>query len=114
MSLTPPRSLHQQVADDLREAIHNGLYPVGATLPSEPVLAEHYRVSRVTINRAVTELRREGIVEVRRGIGTTVIGDHTAVPVHLPTDVMTALVGVDDVAGWVVQACRERLERGRG
>jgi GntR family transcriptional regulator len=72
MSLEPQRSQYRQLADLLREAIANGEYPPGSTLPSEPVLAERYGLSRPTINRAISILRNEGVVRVERGRGTIV------------------------------------------
>lgn len=70
--------MHLQVADDLRARIAAGDWEVGATLPSEPELAGQYGVSRGTVNRSVVELRREGLVEVRRGVGTVVVAARPA------------------------------------
>ncbi len=72
MSIESPRSQFRQIADLLRDAIERGEYAPGSLLPSEPELAERYRVSRPTINRAVTILRGEGLVRVERGRGTVV------------------------------------------
>ena len=72
MALEPQRSQYRQLADLLRDAIMAGDYPPGSTLPSEPVLAERYSVSRPTVNRAISILRNEGVVRVQRGRGTIV------------------------------------------
>lgn len=72
MPLETPRSQYRQLADLLRDAIERGEYDRGSPLPSEPVLAERYKVSRPTVNRAVSILRSEGIVRVERGRGTIV------------------------------------------
>src|SRR5215472_134180 len=72
MSLEPQRPQYRQLADLLRDAITSGEYPPGSVLPSEPVLAERFRVSRPTVNRAISILRTEGAVRVERGRGTIV------------------------------------------
>ncbi len=72
MPLEPQRSQYRQLADLIRAAITEGDYPPGSLLPSEPVLAERYGVSRPTVNRAISILRNEGVVRVERGRGTVV------------------------------------------
>ena len=72
MPLEQQRSQYRQLADLLRDAIAAGDYPPGSPLPSEPVLAERYGVSRPTVNRAISILRNEGVVRVERGRGTIV------------------------------------------
>jgi DNA-binding GntR family transcriptional regulator len=62
----------RQVADDLTADIRSGELPPGARLPSEVELAEIYGVARVTIRRAVAELRKDGLVVVVHGRGTFV------------------------------------------
>ncbi len=71
-TIQAPKSVYEQIADLLRERIEDGTYPAGSTLPSEPELSAQLNVSRVTINRAVAQLRAEGMVKVRRGAGTQV------------------------------------------
>lgn len=72
VAIQPGRSQYEQVADLLRERIENGTYPPGSALPSEPTLSSELGLSRVTINRAVTILRAEGYVKVKRGSGAFV------------------------------------------
>jgi GntR family transcriptional regulator len=66
----PP--LYQQLADLLRTAIHQGMYAPGHQLPTEPVLMEHFKVTRPTVRSAIAELRSEGLVSTARGRGTYV------------------------------------------
>ena len=72
MSVQPQQPHYRQVADLIRTDITAGVYPAGSTLPSEDNLAERYRVSRRTVNRAETILRADGLISVSRGRGTTV------------------------------------------
>ena len=47
-------------------------YPPGSKLPGEHRLAQSLGVSRTTIREAVSRLASQGILEVRRGLGTFV------------------------------------------
>jgi GntR family transcriptional regulator len=67
-----PRPEYRQVADALRQAIQDGEFPPGSLLPSEPELAARYGVTRATVNRALSDLRTEGLIRPQRGKGTTV------------------------------------------
>ncbi|MFI5955718.1 GntR family transcriptional regulator [Cryptosporangium sp. NPDC051539] len=70
--LSIPKSQYRQIADLLRERVETGYYHRDDPLPSEPELAGELGVSRVTINKAISLLRIEGLVRVRRGAGTYV------------------------------------------
>lgn len=67
-----PDTLWSQVAADLRAEITSGTLPPGSRLPPEDALTEIYGVARVTIRRAVLELRRERLLTVTVGRGTFV------------------------------------------
>lgn len=56
----------------LREGIESGRYKPGTALPTEEELARDYRVSRVTVRRALGELASAGLIERRQGSGTFV------------------------------------------
>lgn len=64
----------RELAAGLREQIQSGELKPGAQLPSEEALRQEYGVSRTTVRRAAAELRHEGLVEMRRSRGTSVIG----------------------------------------
>jgi len=65
-------SQYHEVAARLRDAIASGEYSRGSQLPIEEQLAEQFGVHRVTVNRALSILRTEGLVYVRRVRGTFV------------------------------------------
>jgi GntR family transcriptional regulator len=65
-------SQYHEVAARLRAAIAAEEYPRGGQLPTEEQLAERLGVHRVTVNRALSILRAEGLVYVHRGKGTFV------------------------------------------
>lgn len=65
-----PRYL--QLAGELREAILKGDFANGRQFPTETVLCRKYDVSRYTIREALRRLEAEGLIQRRRGSGTTV------------------------------------------
>lgn len=65
-----PRYL--QVAQELRRAISNGTYPVGAHLPTEHQLCDQFQISRFTAREAVRILADAGLVTRRQRVGTVV------------------------------------------
>ncbi|MFI0983518.1 GntR family transcriptional regulator [Streptomyces sp. NPDC021093] len=69
----PPNRRHQQITAALREAIADGRYPVGSTLPSESELAGLHGVSRGTVRQAVSSLLAEGLVGSRQGARSVVL-----------------------------------------
>lgn len=58
---------YQKIAADLRGAIIAGVLRTGDPLPPVTELANRYHVSAGTAHRAISELRAEGRVSVRRG-----------------------------------------------
>jgi GntR family transcriptional regulator len=75
------RSLASQLTARLRELIVSGALGGGVQLPTEPELAERFRVGRTTVREALKQLENEGSVIVRRGRGRFV----STVPVlHRP------------------------------
>ena len=66
------RPLYRQVRDQLVQRLGRGLWPPGAALPSETVLAAELGVSQGTVRKALDELAAENIVVRRQGRGTFV------------------------------------------
>ena len=64
--------LYLQLSDLLLEDIKNNYSP-GDIIPSEPKLEETYKVSRITIRKAIEQLERNKIVEKKQGRGTFVL-----------------------------------------
>ncbi|GGX96338.1 GntR family transcriptional regulator [Litchfieldella qijiaojingensis] len=70
-------SLSLHVADQLEALITQGKIPVGHKLPTENSLCDSFGVSRTVIREAITHLKSLGLVETRRGVGTTVLRSTT-------------------------------------
>lgn len=64
-----PVPKHAQLREILRHAVERDMAP-GTPIPSERELAEHYRVSRLTVRSAVGKLVEEGLLARVRGKGT--------------------------------------------
>jgi len=63
---------YHAIADELRARIEGGQYPPGSRFPAEDALTREFDVSRQTVNKALLQLRAEGLIRVERGVGTTV------------------------------------------
>lgn len=62
-----------RVARALRQEIVDGVYPIGAQLPTEHDLSERFSVSRYTVREALRRLRDDNLVVSRPRAGTVVI-----------------------------------------
>jgi DNA-binding GntR family transcriptional regulator len=65
-------SVSVQVAADIEADIDQGRIAPDTRLPSEVELAEQYGVARITVRRALEELRERGKVVTVHGRGTFV------------------------------------------
>ena len=70
------------IAGQIRHEIRNGAFLPMTRLPSERRLAETYGVARGTIRESLSQLEKEGLVEVRPGSGTYVRGEEPDEAVH--------------------------------
>ncbi len=65
--------IYRQIGRTLAREIEAGVFPVGAELPSRLELSERFGVTRTTVNRAMEQLEKDGLISARRGAGTVVI-----------------------------------------
>lgn len=63
---------HDRILADLRDKITGGEWPPGFQLPFETALAEQHGVSRMTMNKVLGQLAREGYLVRRKKLGTFV------------------------------------------
>ena len=71
-----PLSLHQRILNDVEGRILSGDWPPGHRIPFEHELMASYGCSRMTVNKALGELVRKGLIERRRKAGTYVRFPH--------------------------------------
>lgn len=72
MARSSGTALHRQVFLVLRDQIVRGVHAPGALLPNEEELCAHFGVSRITVRRALGDLKQAGLVERYAGRGTFV------------------------------------------
>ncbi|MFD1910655.1 UTRA domain-containing protein [Halodurantibacterium flavum] len=68
----PRLTHHDRILTDIRDRITGHDWPPGYQLPFETRLAETYGVSRMTMNKVLAQLTREGFLVRRRKLGTFV------------------------------------------
>lgn len=64
--------MHQQLKEKLAAMIESGEYVQGARIPSENELSSKYKISRVTVRKALATLVEEGLLVKRQGMGAFV------------------------------------------
>ena len=74
---------YARVKQHLMDGLAAGRWPPGARMPSEAALVAKFGVSRMTVNRALRELRSEGLVDRTQGVGTF------AAPLHKVSSTLT-------------------------
>jgi GntR family transcriptional regulator len=72
VSLTPGESPYRQVVYAATKAVVAGLMPAGTPFPSVRELSQALRINPNTAHKVVSELVRNGLLEVLPGVGTVV------------------------------------------
>ncbi|NTJ41140.1 histidine utilization repressor [Agrobacterium larrymoorei] len=72
----PEKSLHERIMSDVEGRILSGKWPPGYRIPFEHELTQEYDCSRMTVNKALTELVKKGLIERRRRSGSFVTQPH--------------------------------------
>ena len=76
-----PRAVYSQIGERLAAEIR-AHYRAGQRLPAEHELAARFAVNRHTVRHAIDGLVAAGLIERRRGLGTFVLDQPIAYPVH--------------------------------
>jgi GntR family transcriptional regulator len=98
--------LYFQIQQDLASLIASGAIAPGGRLPTEEALVEKYGVSRTTIRKAIQELERLELIEIRRGKGTFVRSEKI-------TQELTGLTGfVEDMVAIGLRPSAQVLGKG--
>ncbi|HZU48669.1 MAG TPA: FadR/GntR family transcriptional regulator [Mycobacterium sp.] len=71
---SPPerQRLDEQIAASIADAILDGMFPPGSTLPPERELAEQFGVNRTSLRQGLARLQHMGLIEARQGSGNVV------------------------------------------
>jgi GntR family transcriptional regulator, transcriptional repressor for pyruvate dehydrogenase complex len=72
--LQPPdrHRVDEQIAASIADAILDGAFPPGSTLPPERELAEQLGVNRTSLRQGLARLQQMGLIEARHGSGNVV------------------------------------------
>ncbi len=73
-SLRRGRSLTADLVQALGDRVRDGRLPGGTRLPKEADLMAEFGVSRTVVREAMSRLQAAGVVDIRHGVGTFVIG----------------------------------------
>ena len=63
MNIESNKPLYLQVEADIRNSIMQKKYRSGQKLPTENELSEQYKVSKITIRKAMANLAKDGLVK---------------------------------------------------
>lgn len=69
--------LYQEVSNTLKNRIISGKYEIGTMLPTENELVDEFKVSKITVRKAVELLVADGYVQKQSGKGTIVLSNKT-------------------------------------
>src|SRR5689334_2749467 len=74
MALLVRQPMYQQLNEALRGLVSSGEFKTGDRFLSEREVSERFGISRITANKALSNLVSEGLLEFRKGVGTFVRG----------------------------------------
>ena len=95
-NFTPDRPIYLQLQEQLKLLIVSGRHPPGGKLPAVRDLALETAVNPNTVQRALTELEREGLVHSQRTSGRFVTEDEAVIDKlknGLALDIVNAFLG---------------------
>ena len=108
--------IYLQIVNALRGNIASGVYPPGSRLPSVRDLALEAGVNPNTMQRALAELERSGLVNSQRTAGRFITEDGSALLAlrksmseEILTDFIARLRGLGLSGEQILEAVRERL-----
>ena len=74
ISIPPPdrQRVDEQIAASIADAILDGVFPPGSTLPPERELADQLGVNRTSLRQGLARLQQMGLIDARQGSGNVV------------------------------------------
>lgn len=103
------RTLHEQLLSEFRSFIISQRWPPGYQLPFETALADAHGVSRMTMNKVLTQLTREGFLIRRRKLGTFVARPHAQAAVMEIADIAAEVQVLGQAHSFVLHERKLRL-----
>ena len=106
--MTTTGSLHGRIYTELEDRILSGEWQPGVRIPFEHELTEQYGCSRMTVNKAISELAGRGLVIRRRRAGTFVAAPRTHAAVLAIPDLRAEVTARGEVYGYRLLGRRDR------
>jgi DNA-binding FadR family transcriptional regulator len=81
-------ALPQRVATFIGREIASGNLDTGARLPTEQQLSEKFGVSRNVVREAIAQLRADGLIEARQGVGAFVLAPEQRAAIRIDSEAL--------------------------
>ncbi|MBS6366202.1 MAG: GntR family transcriptional regulator [Clostridiales bacterium] len=110
------RPLYAQLIEKLQRAIVSGAYEPGAKIPSVRELAAEAGVNPNTMQKALTELEQQGLLNTQRTNGRYVTQDADLIAAtrrQLAWDKVIAFLREMQALGFTEEACIQLMEESR-
>ncbi|MGH6775254.1 histidine utilization repressor [Brucella tritici] len=105
----PVLSLHQRILDDIESRILTGEWLPGHRIPFEHELTEQYGCSRMTVNKALTQLAKAGLIERKRRSGSFVSFPQSQAAILEIHDIRDEVAALGAAYRFELTSRRERL-----
>jgi GntR family histidine utilization transcriptional repressor len=93
-------TLHQRIQADIESKIISGEWPPGHRLPTELEMCAIYGCSRMTVNKVLTQLTREGLIDRRKRAGSFVLQPRSQAAIIDVHDVRTEVEALNRPYGY--------------
>jgi GntR family transcriptional regulator len=110
--------IYLQILDEIKKDIVTGVLSRGSRLDSVRSLAEKFGVNLNTMQRACSELEREGIIFTQRGIGSFITEDdqiiaqlNEAMSAKLIASFVNGMTNLGYQKGEILEILRKALEK---
>ena len=107
-TIAPPATLNQRIRTDIEAKILSGAWPPGFRIPYEHELMAHYGCARMTVNRVLSTLAGEGLIERRRRAGSFVARPRIQSAVLEIPDLPTEVTARGETYGYELLARKKR------
>jgi GntR family transcriptional regulator len=104
-----PSTRYSTLAHLLTTEIESGRYKVGEKIPTEVELQQRHDVSRYTVREALRELKQQGLVVARAGVGTVVRAQAPRTRFMQGVGTLQELVQFAEATQMRVLKCRELI-----
>ena len=101
-------SIHERILGDIEGRILSGEWPPGWRIPFEHELSAQYACSRMTVNKALTQLAKAGLIERRRKVGSFVMRPPSRSAVLAIPDIKAEVAALGEAYRFEVLSRRRR------